>query len=217
METNSRKYWIIGLVVIVCAVFGMWIFSPTEVVVTGTGKVSVPASTATFNVTLNSVNDNPDVAVKELETKVANIKKVLASVNIAADNVTETPLTLTPAAAIVASAKGYQAMTTLSVKMSNVAAAPQVVVSMYANGATLVSQPVVSVDDPSSLEKQALSQALKQARQNLGTTVGFRPVAKIIGIQQASSGNTATSTKTSEGSNGAFEVTKAVQLTYRVW
>lgn len=207
----------IGLALIVAVIFGMWVFSPTDVVVTGVGNVSVPATTATFNVTVSASNDSSGDSLKTLRAKVDAIKQKLASTGIGSENITETPVTLTPAAAIVASAKGYQALTTLTVKTSNVGVASDLVVSMYEGGATVVSQPVVSVQDQDKLEKQALREALGKAKQSLSDTVGFRPIRKIIGIQQASSGNTATSTKTTADNSGEFEVTKAVSVTYRVW
>jgi len=207
----------IGLAVIVSAVMGMWIFSPTEVVVTGTGKVSVPATSATFNVTISTTAASANAALTDLRTKVAAVKKTLTDINIGSDSITETQVTMTPAAAVVASATGYQAMTTLTVKTANVTMAPEIVVNMYASGATIVSQPVVSVDDQLALEKEALKSALAQAKASLGETVGFRPIRKIVGIQQASSGNVATTTKTVADSTGEFEVVKAVSVTYRVW
>lgn len=207
----------VGLAVIVSAVMGMWIFSPTEVVVTGTGKVSVPATSATFNVTISTTGASANVALTDLRTKVAAVKKTLTDINIGADSITETQVTMTPAAAVVASATGYQAMTTLTVKTANVTMAPEIVVNMYASGATIVSQPVVSVDDQLALEKEALKAALAQAKASLSETVGFRPIRKIVGIQQASSGNVATTTKTVADNTGEFEVVKAVSVTYRVW
>lgn len=217
METENKKIWLIGLAVIVSIVFGMWIFSPTEVIVTGTGKVSVPATSATFNVTVTAANDSANVALTDLRAKIANIKKVLGDINIGNEDITETQVTLTPSAAVVPNAKGYQAMETMTVKTTNVAMASEMVVNMYASGATLVSQPVVSVENQEKLESEALSEALKSAKKSLSDTVGFRPIRKIIGIQQASSGNTATTVKTSEDNKGAFEVVKAVSVIYRVW
>lgn len=217
MELENKKIWLIGLAVIVSVVFGMWVFSPTEVVVTGTGSVSVPATSATFNVTVNAISDSASGALADLRAKVMTVKKTLAEISITADNITETQVTLTPAAAVVASAKGYQAMTTLSVKTANVAMAGEMIVNMYASGATIVSQPVVSVENQDKLEKEALSDALKDAKASLNETVGIlRPIRKIVGIQQASSGNVATTTKV-ENNQGSFEVTRAVQVTYRVW
>lgn len=198
-------------------VFGMWVFSPTEVVVTGIGSVSVPATTATINVTVSVSNDSSGDALATLRTKTDTIKKKLTDMNIGPEYITETPVTLTPAAAIVPNAKGFQALTTLTVKTSNVSLAPDVVVNMYESGATVVSQPVVSIVDQDVLEKQALREALKKASASLSDTVGFRPIRKIIGIQQASSGNTATTTKTTADNSGEFEVTRAVSVIYRVW
>lgn len=205
------------MAVIVSVVFGMWIFSPTEVVVTGVGKVSVPATSATFNVTVSSTNDSASAALSDLRTKVSGIKKTLSDINIGAENITETQITLTPGAAIVASGKGFQATSTLTVKTANVPMVSEIVVNMYASGATVVSQPVVSVEDQDKLEAEALKGALKEAKKSLRSTVGLRPIKKVVAIQQASSGNVATTTKIVEDNKGEFEVVKAVQVTYRVW
>lgn len=217
METNSKRVWLVGLAVIVSIAFGMWVFSPTEVVVTGVGRVSVPATSATFNVTVNSVSDSANTALSDLRSKVVAIKKTLGEINIGSEDITETQITLTPAAAVVASAKGFQAMTTLTVKTANVSKVAEIVVNMYASGATLVSQPVVAVEDQEKLEREAFGEALKQAKQSLNDTVGLRPIRKMVGIQQASSGNTATTTKAEADNKGSFEVVKAVSVTYRVW
>lgn len=217
METDKTKMWKIGLMILAVVALGMWVFSPTEVVVTGIGKVSVPATSATFNVTISTTSDSANAALTDLRAKVAAIKKTLSDINIGADNITETQVSLTPAAAVVASAKGFQAMTTLTVKTSNVVMASEIVVNMYASGATIVSQPVVSVEDQAKLEAEALREALKNAKSNLGQTVGLRPIRKVVGIEQASSGNTATSLKVAKDNKGAFEVVKAVSVTYRVW
>lgn len=214
---DNKRIWLVGLTVIASIVFGMWVFSPTEVIVTGTGKVSVPATSATFNVTVTAVNDSASVALTELRTKVGNLKKILGEINITGENIAETQVTLTPSAAVVAGAKGFQAMETITIKTTNVAMAGEMVVNMYASGATLVSQPVVSVENQEKLEAEALDSAMKKAKASLIETVGFRPIRKIIGIQQASSGSTATSTMVGSDNKGTFEVVKAVQVTYRVW
>lgn len=211
METNNKRIWLIGLAVIVTVVFGMWVFSPTEVVVTGVGKVSVPATSATFNVTVSSVNESASATLSDLRTKVSSIKKSLSDINIGAENITETQITLTP------NGKGFQATSTLTVKTANVPMVSEIVVNMYASGATVVSQPVVSVEDQDKLEAEALKGALKEAKKSLRSTVGLRPIKKVVAIQQASSGNVATTTKIVEDNKGTFEVVKAVSVTYRVW
>lgn len=218
MEWNKKNLWIVGLSVIAAIAFGMWLFTPTVVVVTGIGRVSVPASSATFNITVTAANDLPSGALTDLRTKVGNIKQVLGTINIGNENITETQVTITPSAAVIASAKGYQAMTTLTVKTGNVPMAAEMVVNMYASGATIVSQPVVTVENQEVLEAQAFNEALKKAKQSLNDTVGMRPIRKMVVIQQASSGNTATATKAEvDNVKGTFEVVKAVSVTYKVW
>jgi uncharacterized protein YggE len=196
MEIDNKKILMLGLAVIVMIFVGIWVFSPTDVVVTGIGKVSVPATSATFNVTLTTTNDSASEALKQLRDKIAQVKKSLVEINIDPANITETQITLTPAAAVVANAKGFQSIVTLNVKTSNVAMVSEIVVNMYAGGATVVSQPIVSVEDEDMLESQALKEAMKQSKKALNETVGLlRPIRKIVNIQQASSGNATTVTK----------------------
>lgn len=217
MEVNKRKWWVIGLTVIAVIILGMWMFSPTEVSVTGIGKVSVPATSATFNVTVSTVNESASTALAEIRNKVNMIKKSLTEINIGSESITETQVTITPAAAIATGAQGYQAMLTMTVKTANVPMVADIVVNMYASGAAVVSQPVVMVEDQDKLEQEALRAALKEAKKSLRETVGLRPIKKIVAIQQASSGNAATATKVVGDNQGEFEVVKAVSVTYRVW
>ena len=218
METEGKNIWLIGFLVIVAVVFGMWIFSPTEVIVTGVGTVSVPATSATFNVTLTAVNDSASEALNELRRKVDNVKKSLSDIGVTTDSITETQVSMTPSAAVVPNTKGFQSMTTLIVKIDNVPMVGEIVVNMYASGATLVSQPVVTVENQEKLEQEAFNMALDKAKANLKATVGLRPIRKMLGIEQASSGSTATATKLSSADNTTtFEVVKAVSVTYRVW
>lgn len=218
MEETGRKWWMIGLAVIAVVTLGMWVFSPTEVTVTGIGKVSVPATSATFNVTVSAVSESASTALSEIRGKVGAVKQSLADINIGAENITETQVTITPAAAIAAGATGYQAMSTLTVKTANAPMVADIVVNMYASGASVVSQPSVEVEDQDKLEAEALKQALKEAKKSMRETVGvLRPIRKVVAIQQASSGNVATATKVAEDNQGEFEVIKAVSVTYRVW
>lgn len=214
----SRLFTPLGVLAVIIAVsLAMWLLSPAEVTVAGIGKVSVPATSATFNLTVSVVADSSSQAMQDIKLKITNIKSSLKNINIPGENITETQVSLTPATAVSPGAKGYQALTTLTVKTQNVDKVGDIVVSMYGSGATVVTQPVVSVENQDKLEQEALQQALKEARKSLKETVGFRPIKKIIAIQQASSGNVATSTKTTESNGNQFEVVRAVSVTYRVW
>lgn len=217
MENEKSKIGIALLALVFALVVGMWVFSPMEVTVTGTGKVSVPATSATFNVTVVAANDSANESLNEVRTKVSKIKEVLGEIGIGAGDISESQVTITPAAAITAGSKGYQAASTMSVKTRNVAQVGEIMVNMYASGAIVVSQPIVSVEDVTKLEQEALDEALTNARASLKNTVGIRPIKKVVAIEQASSGESATTTKAIDGNDKQFEVVKAVSVTYRVW
>lgn len=217
MENEGSKVGIALIAVIFALVVGMWVFSPMEVTVTGTGKVAVPATSATFNVTVVSAKDSANESLNEVRGKVNKIKEVLGEIGVGAADISESQVTITPAAAVTEGAKGYQATSTMSVKTRNVAQVGEIIVNMYATGAVVVSQPVVSVEDVNKLEQEALDGALEQAKASLKNTVGFRPIRKIVAIQQASSGESATATKAIDSNDKQFEIVKAVSVTYRVW
>lgn len=217
MESSNKRFWIIAVVLML--VVGVWVFSPTEVTVTGVGTVSVPAEMASFSVTMVSNQESASASLSNLREKVDKVKSLLGEVGIGSNNITETQVTITPAIVNNENASGFQASSTLTIKTKNVAMTGEMIVNMYGSGAAIVSQPVVSIESDriTELEKEALDLALDDAKKNIKTTLGFRPFKKIVKIEQASSGNAATSTRIVEDNKGAFEVAKAVNVTYRVW
>jgi len=217
MENEGSKIWLVLIGVVFALVVGMWVFSPMEVTVVGTGKVSVPATSASFNVTVVASNESANEALSQVREKVDKIKGVLAEIGIGSSDISESQVTITPAAVVTEGAKGYQATSTMSVKTRNVAQVGEIVVNMYATGAVVVSQPVVSVEDATKLEQEALDEAMESARESLKNTVGLRPIRKMVAIEQASSGDSATATQAIDSNDKQFEIVKAVSVTYRVW
>lgn len=206
-----------GLIAILVVVGGVWVFTPANVTVTGTGIVSVPANIGSFTITLAATGDDPAATLMSARQKIDNIRKVLNEININPESIAVSEVALTPAGAAVVGAKGYQAVSTMTVKTSNVPLVGEMVVKMYEAGASIVSQPEISFDNQSELEREALDKAMASAREQLKSTVGFAPFKKVLSIEQASTGSTNGTTKPSEGKEGKFEIAKVVSVTYRVW
>ncbi len=215
--SNKLPIWLVGLLAIVFIVGGVWIFSPAEVTVVGTGIVTVPANLATFSVTVVATGDDPATALVSARDKVKNIRTVLTSINIAPESVASTEVGVVPASATVVGAKGYQASSTVTVKTSNVAMVGEMVVKMYEAGASIVSQPSISFEKQTELEQEATKKAMDSAKDQLKATVGFRPLKKIMSVEQASSGSNAGLIQNTDGQASGFEVAKVVSVTYRVW
>lgn len=202
-----------------------WVTNPLIVTVTGTGKVSVPATAATIGVSVGTISPEVGGALSDLRVKVDKIKTLLTDGDFGVTDIIESQIQLTPASMVVAGAEGFQAMLTMNVKTSYVSQVGDLVVNLYQSGATVVDQPVVSVENQEDLEKEALNQALKESEKNLNEIAvkKLKPIRKILSMEQASSGTTAAGIKQVESGdemavvNGTFEVVRAVSSTYALW
>jgi len=214
----GKKGWlVVGILVI--PLLG-WLFSPMEVTVTGEGEVIVPAEEVSFSVSVSGSGASGSEALTAMNTKLETVKKLLSEMNVTAEKLSETQIAITPEAALTVGGSGYQALVTVNAQVPNVREIPDAIVSLYGAGASVVTQPVVVMENTDALEKEAMNKALADAKGNLRNTVGWRPFVRMIGLAQATSGNTASLSKKGEGEsgyNGEFEMTQIVSVTYRVW
>lgn len=225
-NTNSgmRKYVLGFLLVLVGFFVWRYISYPLVITVTGTGKVSVPATTARLTVNVVTTGDTVEVAVADANAKVAAVRLSMVTGNMNEKNITQSQMQVTPLAAVVSGAKGYSATVTLYGQTSEVTKVTDLVTKLYKAGASIVSQPVIEVSNQQELENTALKQALDEAKMNakfVGRLNRKYLRSKVVSIQQASSGNLATATKTEASENGqgtsSFEVAKAVSVVYWMW
>ena len=194
----------------------MWVLSPTEVTATGVGKVRLPASEAILSVTLASSADDAKTVDSEIKKKVTAINSALTEVEMVGD-VSQSVVNIVPAATVVAGAKGYQGVKTMTLRIKDVNSVGEVIAKLYDNGASVVSQPIIGVENEEVEAKAALEDALANARANLKRTVGpLRIIRKVVDIQQASTGSSASLAVTT-GDKTEVEVSRAVSVVYRVW
>ena len=192
------------------------------VTVTGTGKVTVPASTAKISATVVETGEAVDKVESALRGKIGAVRLAMVSGGVTEKSLAQSQVQITPLAAVVSGAKGYSATVLITGESTDIANLNTLVVRMYSSGASIVSQPVVEVSNQTELENQALKMALNEADANAKylAKLKWKLFKKVSSIQQASSGNSSTTTKTSE-SNGvvgsSFEVAKAVSVVYYLW
>jgi uncharacterized protein YggE len=232
-QTNSLvkqyaiKVLLGALAIVVGGFLWHWVTNPLVVSVSGTGKVSVPAEKAVFTITLASVQNDLTLAVSQVKSKVNTMLNLLETEGISADSISQSQMQVTPASAIAAGVPGHQAVIDLTVETSNVANVGELIVYLYQNGATVISQPVVVGENQNKLEDQALKEALEEANNN-AKALGRKKLKffrRAVSITQASSGQAATSTKqnltdSAEGTTIAgetFEIVRAVNVVYEMW
>lgn len=220
---GGKERWKKGIIIFLAVIFGVfiitWINSPLVVTVTGTGELSVPATSATVSFTVSANDSSPQGAMDQVKTKTSNLRQVLRTTGIDEKEIMESQITVVPAAAYVAGATGYQASITMGAKSLNVAGVDSLVSQLYSNGAIVVAQPVLSADKQSELEAQAMNEAMADAKKQANDLAkkNLKLIKKIVLITQASSASTATVTSKTESLGNEFKIAKAVQVSYKMW
>lgn len=227
MKAGWRKWLIIAGVVVLFVIFWTWVTNPMVVTVSGSGQVSVPATNATISFTLSSTNNDPSSAIKDVDAKADQMEAYLQSKGFAQGNVARSQVTVVPANLISSGAQGFQATISMAAKTIDVQSIPVLIPSLYGNGAVVVAQPILSVENQNDLDQQAFNSALNDAN-NQANNIGnskWKFIRKIISISQVSSPTTSTSTTKADVSNtnpsalanGVFKIVKAVSVTYKMW
>lgn len=206
-----------------------WVSSPMIVTVTGQGEVSAPAESATLTFTVTGNSDGTEKAITAVKGKVVNIKESLKTLGVPESDIYESQVATYPASAVTQGASGYTAVSTMGVKTVQINNLDGIVSSLYTQGATLVSQPVLSIDSSDTLENEAFNIAVKNAKKK-ASAIAFKNlkfIRKIVLIEQASSNPSSTVTTKADTASqieqdispdaGVIKITKSVSVSYKMW
>ena len=206
-----------------------WITSPLVITVTGTGEASAPAENAVLTFTLLSSKGNPNDAVTEVKDRVLEVKESLKSFGVGDSDVYESQVTVVPAGALVAGASGFQATTSMGLKVNSVKSLDSLTASLYGMGAQVVSQPQLSVKDSKKLEDEAYQLALKDAKSKATVAAlrNWKLIKKVVLIQESQTPATTTVTKQAndidqaelnvDPNTGLIKFSKVVSVSYKLW
>jgi uncharacterized protein YggE len=206
-----------------------WITSPLIVTVTGTGEISAKAETATLTFTLSSQSQLPQDAVAALKTNISKVKENLKSNGIPESDIYESQISVLPASAVTSGGTGFQATTSMGIKTGQINNLDGITNSLYALGAAVVTQPVLSVGDINNLEKQAYNMALKDANKKSWQVAlsNWKLIKKMVLIEQSTTQPTSTVTtkadtvsqveKNLTPDDGLIKISKVVSVSYKMW
>jgi len=221
----------VSLLVVFTFALIIWqiISSPMVVTVNGIGEVSVPATNAIISLTVASSADDSSVSINACKAKSQSIKNLLITKGISEEDISESQITSYPATLVASGSTGYQSSIQMSFKTVHVSNVSELVASLYSAGASLVNQPVLSVENKDELEAKAVNDALKDAKQQ-ASKIGlknFKFIRKAIVLTEQSSSTTSTTTtkadietqqENQEASlNGVFKIAKVVTISYKMW
>lgn len=218
--------WTVKKLLIVLLFFvlfaGIWqcINSPMVVTVSGTGEVSVPATNAIISFSVSSTDSSIQTAISNTNAKALAIRELLKSKGVAEGDIAESQ---------VATAPGFTATITMAAKTTHVSDMSTLISDLYRNGVSVVSQPILSVEDQDKLEDEAFTLAMKDAKTEAKKVgrANWKFIKKLVGVAQSTSSNTSTATTKADtlteansavaAENGVFKIVKTVSATYKFW
>ncbi len=233
MESDSsqsfKKILTYFLVFVFGAIFWVWLSSPMVVTVTGTGEVSVPATSATVSFSATSNDATSQGAISIVKAKATNLRQMLLTSGILEEDIVESQLTVVPASLVTPGTGGYQAQIVMGIKTIHVTNISDLISNLYNQGVTVVSQPILAVEDIDELEAKAVDEALKDAKKE-ANKIGlknFKFIKKMVAMAQQSSESTSTTSSKADAvtqatsgqtaQNGVFKIVKAVAVSYKMW
>lgn len=224
-----KKYIFIALGVIVAILLWTWVNSPMIVTVVGTGSVSVPATNATVSFTLSATDNSIQSAVASVQARADSMRQYLSSKGVLEGDIAQTQVTAVPASLVTSGATGFQATISMAAKTTRVSDISNIVSDLYTNGALVVSQPVLSVENQEKLDRDAFDMAMKDARSQAGTigNSNWKFIRKVVSVSLVTSPTTSNSTTRADtlttandstaAINGVFKIAKAVSVSYKMW
>lgn len=221
--SNIPKFgggWLTALVALIVAlIIWVWVSSPMIVTVIGVGEVNAPATDATVSFNLSTSNTSVQTAVSNTNAGALLMRTYLKNQGIAETDIAESQVTVSPLTLSGGSPR-YQATIAMAAKTTDVTGISTLISNLYANGASSVSQPILSVDNQTTLDQKAFDAALKDAKTQ-ASAIGnknLKFIRKIIAVSQVNSPSTSTATTKDETSiNGVFKIVKAVTVSYKMW
>jgi uncharacterized protein YggE len=222
---SLKKILLVLVSVVLLMIFWNWITSPMVVTFTGTGKVNVPATNASISFSLLSSDASAQGAITSVKDKTALIRQVIINSGVPEEDILESQVTSAPAT----TGGGYQALISMGAKTIHVATVSDLISELYANGASVVSQPTLSVENKADLEAKAVDDAMKDAKSQASKFAlkNWKFITKIISVSQQTSASTSTATSKADviteannqeaAANGVFQILKAVSVSYKMW
>lgn len=224
-----KKYLGYTLAILALIFAYSWITSPMVVTVLGSGEVSAKAEFATLTFSVASNSDNPQTALVNLKQTSDRIKQTLSSIGIPESDVFESQAQVLPATTASNGSTGFQASISMGVKTGQLNNLDGIINNLYALGAVVVSQPILTVGSIETLEKEAYDLAIKDAKKKANSVAfsNWKLIKKIVLIEQSQTDPSSTVTskadtvsqveKNISPDDGLIKIKKVVSVSYKLW
>lgn len=215
--------WIVlGIIALVTVSFlWSWINSPLVITVSGRGEIDVPATHATITLSITDTNPDPQAAINLVKAKSDTIRKLLIGSAVAEKNIFASEVSVVPSTTLDQTNSGYQAFISMGAKDIPISNLEPLVPKLYRSGASLVTQPVISVQNQEELEAKALDEALKDAKKQANTLAwkNWKFIKKATAMVESATEPTSITQKTDQeaATGSTYKIIKTITVSYRMW
>lgn len=228
--TPSWKKYLLYALLVIAAIFSYeWISSPMVITVTGVGSVSAPAESGSLTFSLSANADNPENALNSIKNNVIKVKSSLGQLGIPESDIYESQASVVPASTVLPGSTGFQATVSMGLKTKKVTIMDRIIATLYSNGATVVSQPVLTVQQKEKMEKDSFNLAFKDAKSKAWAIQlsNLKFIKKVVLVQESQNQSTSTVTTKADTASqvtgsvspndGLIKVNKVVSVSYKMW
>ncbi len=172
-------------------------FNPSTITVSGSASTEQTNQVASFNAGVYSINDDKDIAVNEVNSKIEQIITSLQNFDIPESDIKTQNLSIyqmeepTSEGSIRTQPGQWRVSTDIQVTLRDVARATELATLLTASGANNVYGPNFTIDEENTMESDLLNQAVKNAStkaESVAQANGKR-VGKIVAIVEGGAEN----------------------------
>ena len=229
-QLNLKGYLPIIILLVLGFAFLQYVFSPMVVTVNGVGEVTAPAESASITLSVSASSDNSQNATNSLVDKVGKIKETIKTYGVDDSDIYESQITVYPNSVVKAGESGFSATQALGFKTKQLNNISGIVAILYARGASVVNQPVLSVGNISALEKESYDKAINDAKSQANSigNKSMKLIRKMVLVQPVSSSSTTSSVTTKAdvvaqveknipSDSGVIKVSKTISVSFKMW
>lgn len=226
--TFKKVLMLFALLLFVIFIY-QWASSPMVITVVGSGEVSATAENVTVTFSIGGKGDTASSALSDLNSRKEKIREALKNLSVLESDIYEQQATVYPSSLAVSGASGFTASASMGFKTVLVNNVDSLTSTLYTLGASVVSQPILSIKDKDTLDQKAYDLALKDAKSK-ANRIGNRNLKflkKIILVQESQQNPTSTVTSKPDtvtqidyniaAETGVIKVQKLLSVSYKMW
>ena len=163
-KMGKKPVWLIAAVLVVLFL-GYWFFirTPALITVVGEGRVKVTPTIVKFSVTVNNISSSATLGIADNNRLMRNLISTAKANGVLDGDISSSYVRVIPPSQLTG-VTAYQAVNAVTITLKDVSKFDNLVVALYNTGAQSISNIVFTVEDSRDLEKEAVADAIKDAK-----------------------------------------------------